>query len=132
DLMAEVSAASDEQAQGVDQVNTAVGQMDQVTQQNASNAEESSSASEELASQAQEMQRIVGELTLIIHGTNEKTAQKSSVKTKEQHKNNHSVSNTINKLKTWKNKHNEVAPSVESIPGSEEVIPLEENEMAEF
>ena len=39
DLVAEIAAASNEQAQGIDQVNTAVGQMDKVTQQNAANAE---------------------------------------------------------------------------------------------
>jgi mannitol/fructose-specific phosphotransferase system IIA component len=55
ELVAEVSAASDEQAQGIDQVNVAVSQMDRVTQSNASNAEESASASEELASTAEEV-----------------------------------------------------------------------------
>ena len=48
--MGEISAASAEQAQGIDQVNTAVSQMDKVTQQNAANAEESASASKNSAS----------------------------------------------------------------------------------
>ncbi len=47
-----ISSASDEQAQGVEQVNTAVADMDQATQRNAAGIEESASASEELASQA--------------------------------------------------------------------------------
>ena len=47
DLVAEIAAASQEQAQGIEQVNTAVAQMDKVTQQNAANAEESASAAEE-------------------------------------------------------------------------------------
>jgi len=54
-LIGEIAAASEEQAQGIDQINVAVGQMDQVTQQNASNAEESASAAEELASQAAQL-----------------------------------------------------------------------------
>ena len=41
DLVSEIAAASREQAQGIDQVNKAVTEMDKVTQQNAANAEES-------------------------------------------------------------------------------------------
>ncbi len=58
-LVAEIAAASNEQAQGIEQINTAVGQMDQVTQQNAANSEESASASEELSAQAQELRAMV-------------------------------------------------------------------------
>ena len=47
DLVNGISRASDEQAQGVDQVNTAVAQMDKVTQSNAAGAEESAAAAEE-------------------------------------------------------------------------------------
>ena len=46
DLINGIAKASEEQAQGVDQVNSAVSQMDKVTQQNASGAEESASAAE--------------------------------------------------------------------------------------
>ena len=54
-LVGEIAAASKEQAQGIDQVNTAVAQMDKVTQANAAGAEESASAAEELASQADQL-----------------------------------------------------------------------------
>jgi methyl-accepting chemotaxis protein len=67
-LIGEVSAASSEQAQGIDQVNTAVAQMDKVTQSNAANAEESASASEELSSQAQELNSMVEMLVGIVGG----------------------------------------------------------------
>jgi ABC-type transporter Mla subunit MlaD len=60
DLIAEIAAASNEQAQGIQQVNTAVAQMNQVTQQNAANSEESASAAEELSSQAAELANMVG------------------------------------------------------------------------
>ncbi len=69
DLVGEIAAASQEQSQGIDQVNTAVAQMDKVTQQNAANAEESASASEELSSQAESMNQIVGELVALVGGT---------------------------------------------------------------
>ena len=68
DLVSEIAAASAEQAQGIDQVNTAVAQMDKVTQQNAANAEESASASEELSSQAESMNDIVAELVALVGG----------------------------------------------------------------
>jgi methyl-accepting chemotaxis protein len=68
DLVGEISAASTEQAQGIDQVNTAVSQMDKVTQQNAANAEESASASEELSAQAEQMKNIVSDLTKLVKG----------------------------------------------------------------
>ncbi|MCL2219805.1 MAG: methyl-accepting chemotaxis protein [Chitinispirillia bacterium] len=59
DLIAEIAAASNEQALGIEQVNTAVAQMNQVTQNNAANSEESASAAEELSSQASELANLV-------------------------------------------------------------------------
>ena len=64
-LIAEVATASEEQSQGISQVNVAVTQMDKVTQANAANAEESASASEELSSQAVELNNLVDELSRI-------------------------------------------------------------------
>jgi methyl-accepting chemotaxis protein len=69
DLVGEIAAASNEQSQGIDQINTAVGQMDQVTQSNAANAEESASASEELSAQAEQLKSIVGNLDALISGS---------------------------------------------------------------
>jgi methyl-accepting chemotaxis protein len=63
-----IAAASSEQSQGIDQVSTAVGQMDQVTQQNAANAEESASASEELNAQAEQLKGMVSELIALVRG----------------------------------------------------------------
>jgi methyl-accepting chemotaxis protein len=60
-LVSEIAAASKEQSQGIEQINIAVGQMDKVTQTNASNAEESASAAEELASQAKALSDMVGD-----------------------------------------------------------------------
>ncbi len=67
-LIGEVSAASNEQAMGIEQVNTTVSQMDKVTQSNAANAEESASASEELTAQANELTEIVKVLNGIVIG----------------------------------------------------------------
>ncbi|MFW5784755.1 MAG: methyl-accepting chemotaxis protein [Chitinispirillaceae bacterium] len=67
-LIGEISAASKEQAQGIDEINSAVAQMDQVTQSNASTAEESASASEELSAQANELKEMVDQLVAIVDG----------------------------------------------------------------
>jgi methyl-accepting chemotaxis protein len=67
-LVGEITAASNEQAQGIEQINKAVTQMDTVTQQNAANAEESAAASEEMNAQAETMKEMVGELTAMVGG----------------------------------------------------------------
>ena len=67
-LVSEIAAASKEQAQGIEQVNTGVAEMDKVVQQNAANAEESASASEELSSQAQELKAMVEDLLSLVGG----------------------------------------------------------------
>jgi len=59
DLVQEVTAASREQASGVNQINKAMSQVDQVTQRNASSVEELSSAAEEMSSQAEGMQQLM-------------------------------------------------------------------------
>ncbi|MBN8524340.1 MAG: DUF3365 domain-containing protein [Planctomycetes bacterium] len=69
-LMAEVAAASDEQAKGIGQVNSAVSDIDKVTQSNAAAAEESAAASEELNAQAAELRTKVSELVALIRGDN--------------------------------------------------------------
>lgn len=58
-LVSEIAAASQEQKQGLDQINIAVSEMDSMTQQNAALVEETASASEEMAGQAREMQSMV-------------------------------------------------------------------------
>jgi len=65
-LIGEIAAASREQSQGIAQVNTAVGQMDKVTQSNAASAEESAAAAEELSSQAVQVNEMVNELAALV------------------------------------------------------------------
>ena len=72
-LIGEVSAASSEQAQGIDQQNKAVAEMDKLTQSNAANAEESASASEELSAQAKELTEMVALLVSVVGGGSRRT-----------------------------------------------------------
>ncbi|MBT4092286.1 MAG: chemotaxis protein [Deltaproteobacteria bacterium] len=56
ELVQEISAASNEQNTGAEQISQAISQLDQIIQQNASATEEMASTSEELSSQAQQLQ----------------------------------------------------------------------------
>ncbi|MEC4722450.1 methyl-accepting chemotaxis protein [Noviherbaspirillum sp. CPCC 100848] len=60
DIMAEITAASDEQSAGIEQVNQAIAQMDEVTQQNASLVEQAAAAADAMQEQARGLQQAVG------------------------------------------------------------------------
>jgi len=65
-LVAEIATASEEQSQGVGQINTAITQMDKVTQGNASSAEETASAAEELNAQSITLKEAVADLRRLV------------------------------------------------------------------
>jgi methyl-accepting chemotaxis protein len=71
ELAAEVAGASSEQTHGITQINTAVAQMDRVTQSNAASSEESAAAAEELYAQAETMKKSVTELMRLVAGGGE-------------------------------------------------------------
>ena len=64
DIMGEISAASVEQSAGIDQVNTAITSMDEVTQQNAALVEEAAAAAESLVEQAESLIDVVSAFKL--------------------------------------------------------------------
>ena len=64
DVIAEITAASQEQASGIDQVNKAIMQMDETTQQNAALVEEATSASQSMKEQAKELMNQVASFQL--------------------------------------------------------------------
>ena len=64
DLVAEIAAASQDQADGIRQVNDGIGQIDQVTQRNTAGAEESAAAAEELSSQSTYLRQLIGQFRL--------------------------------------------------------------------
>jgi methyl-accepting chemotaxis protein len=64
DIMGEIAAASSEQSAGIDQVNTAITSMDEVTQQNAALVEEAAAAAESLVDQAVTLMDTVGSFKL--------------------------------------------------------------------
>ncbi|MCW7752908.1 methyl-accepting chemotaxis protein [Desulfobotulus sp. H1] len=74
-LVAEIAAASKEQAQGIEQINKATAEMDKVTQQNAANAEESASAAEEMNAQAEQVKGMVQDLMAMVGGSSRKNTK---------------------------------------------------------
>ncbi|KMQ50546.1 methyl-accepting chemotaxis protein II [Chitinispirillum alkaliphilum] len=133
-LVNEIAAASNEQAQGIEQINTAVAQMDKVTQSNAANAEESASASEELNAQARDLNGMVSTLVALISGsasvndfgqasvTSRKAGKVALVGSAE---GSHSE-RRIEKKSTGKKS------SDQKVFGPEQVIPLDEDELSQF
>ncbi|WP_284503147.1 methyl-accepting chemotaxis protein [Caballeronia sp. AZ10_KS36] len=59
DIMGDIASASNEQSTGIEQVNVAVSQMDEVTQQNAALVEQASAAAQAMAEQANSLRRAV-------------------------------------------------------------------------
>ncbi len=147
ELVVEVAAASNEQSQGISQINSAVAQMDQATQQAASNSEETASASEELASQAQQLQAIVTELSTLVGRSDSGTISeqgnflhRSGKGVGGSFKSPVGLKSKFTKLvkknninKTTSPKHNTALQyKNSSVENPEDVIPLDEEELAEF
>jgi len=125
ELLDEVAAASQEQTQGIAQINKAISQMEQVVQTNAATAEESSAASQELSSQAMNMKDIVNSLVQLVNGAQTELNQvsyRALSNKKRTIQNNYSGNKRVNSPKSNlissydKNTH---------VVNPEEVIPLE-------
>lgn len=71
ELLDEISVATDEQAQGVGQINKAIAQMEMVLSSNASTAEESAAASKALFEQTLNLNEIISRLDIIVQGQKE-------------------------------------------------------------
>jgi len=65
-LVSEIATASNEQSEGIGQINMAISQMDKVTQSNAASAEETASAAEELNAQSEELRTTSQELAALV------------------------------------------------------------------
>jgi methyl-accepting chemotaxis protein len=125
DLVAEISAASSEQAQGIGQINTAVTELDKVTQQNAANAEESASAAEEMSAQAETMKGMVDELVAIVgrSGKTKNADPRSGHHAQQSVKPHKAISSAINKFKAKTGSAKKSAK-----PLAEAVIPLDDDQ----
>jgi methyl-accepting chemotaxis protein len=141
ELIGEISAASAEQAQGIEEINRAVSQMDKVVQQNAANAEESASSAEEMNSQARRVRHFVSELAafagLKTHGGERNRTESKGLAKKQPKEAAGNGSKPLvrpvaggenlrsaNGKMSGRNGKGEVEPS--------QVLPLDDSEMAQF
>ncbi|MDR2198439.1 MAG: methyl-accepting chemotaxis protein [Deltaproteobacteria bacterium] len=83
-LVSEVAEASKEQSQGINQITTAMSQMDKVTQSNAASAEESASAAGQLSIQAENLMHAVDDMSFIVYGANSNSVGSGPKKPKPQ------------------------------------------------
>ncbi|MCK9386810.1 MAG: methyl-accepting chemotaxis protein [Sulfuritalea sp.] len=79
DLVQEIAAASQEQSQGVGQINGAMGQLNKATQQNASASEELAATAEEMGGQAAQLQELM-EFFKLGDGSGSKAATRSAAR----------------------------------------------------
>ncbi|NVM23917.1 MAG: hypothetical protein HWN68_19330, partial [Desulfobacterales bacterium] len=84
ELVSEIAAASNEQSEGIEQVNKAMAEMDKITQKNAANAEESASASEEMNAQSEALNSMIGQFTLNGERTGRKQIAMDAAATREE------------------------------------------------
>jgi len=124
-LIGEISISAKEQSQGMNQIASAMGQIDQVTQQNAATSEEAAAAAEELNAQAVSMKDtvdIVGRMVGYIdeQSVQHNTSSKSSFK----------KAAPMQKNKT--SNFNTTAKANNHASSSNEVFPLGEDDLKEF
>lgn len=118
-LISEITAASQEQAQGIEQVNKAINQMEAVTQQNAAAAEESASAAEELSTQAITLENVVENLTVMVKGLNALNEDQFSSRKKINKRRSKPITFNTQKFNTTRNKKASLKP--------EDIIPLDDD-----
>lgn len=124
EILNEIAIASQEQAQGIQQINKAIQQMEQVLQTNASTAEESSSAAHELSSQAVSVKDIVNNLIAMAEGQDALRNRKHHNISKPILKSPAKVSTETNKKATSSLKIPK-KPQTTNLP--ENVIPLDDD-----
>ncbi len=117
-IVSEITEASKEQSNGIEQVNIAITEMDKVVQQNAASAEESASASEEMSAQAEQLKDYVSELVMLITG---KKNQGTTFKGHNQ------ITNMSSKQKTVKAGKNKMLAQTSKEVRSDQVISFDDD-----
>jgi hypothetical protein len=79
DIMAEIMAASQEQSSGIEQVNFAINQMDQVTQQNPALVEQAAAAAASMRDEASQLAETVAVFKLNHAQTTQSAASKARI-----------------------------------------------------
>ncbi|WP_294966324.1 methyl-accepting chemotaxis protein [Sulfurimonas sp.] len=118
-LIGEISISAKEQSEGMNQIATAMGEIDQVTQQNAATSEEAAASAEELNAQAVSMKETVNVIALMV---GESTTQTSASTSSSTVKNSRKVKRAPQRARNTKSAHK----------STEDVFPLNEEDLKEF
>lgn len=131
ELVSEITAASEEQAQGIEQVNRAIADMDKVVQRSAANAEETASSSEQLNAQAVQMKDFVGKLTALVGGNG---GQRVRTGKKSRHQQTTQAFAVLKEKTDGKtdNGRKKVADSRSPAIRPEQMIPFQESDFKDF
>jgi len=127
DLIGEISVSAKEQSEGMTQIASAMSQVDQVTQQNASSSEEAAAAAEELNAQANAMLDTVGEIASMVGVDLGSMISNSNVVSSHSDVKSNSPRIAPSRRKVVKKQSiNQTANK------SEDVFPLDEDDLKEF
>jgi hypothetical protein len=131
-LVDEISEASQEQAQGIHQVNKAIGDMDNASQKNATNSEETAASSQEMRAQAIQIKSYVRDLVRTVEGVS-----KSEISThKPEKRSGHQEESVAPRLRKpvvkQEKKPEERMPTESKEIRPEQVIPFDDDDLSEF
>lgn len=126
DLIGEIAISAKEQADGMGQIAIAMGSVDQVTQQNAASSEETAAAAEELNAQAISMLESVAEVAQLVG------FQMESQQGRTNTRNQKPAQKLQNRQALKKLSHVQVRSSGTKRSSSEDVFPLDEDDLKEF
>ena len=129
ELVAQISIASNEQSQGIDQINSSVSQMDAMTQNNAAGAEESANVSADLRTQSTQLTQLVQELQTLVGGKSSGAKRSSKIKSPLKTKKTHLASSkrvTESKTQSSKPANRALTNKDSKSTAHRDAIPLED------
>lgn len=124
-LIGEVALSSKEQTDAVGQLNIAMSQIDQVTQQVAANSEEAAAAAEELSAQSQASLEAVVSLAKVV-GLELDGRHSGGFKSRP------GIAKVVSKPKAVASAPKKIASAPQSHPKADEIFPLDEGDLKEF
>jgi methyl-accepting chemotaxis protein len=132
ELVGEISAASSEQAQGIEQVSRAVSEMDKVVQQNSSSADESATASEKMNAQAEHLKEFVSELIVLVSGEKGDVNAGSARPSMPVKKSSRVLAAPGNRKGSIQDAKKDLTRPGKRGTGSEKVIPFDDGDITDF
>ncbi|MEW5800571.1 MAG: methyl-accepting chemotaxis protein [bacterium] len=131
DLVSEIAAASKEQAQGIDQVNMAISQMDKVTQQTAANASQGANSADKLHQQSENLKLMVADLTRIVGGSDSARQLANGEEAAPEHYLPR-MTEPKREMIERRSRGGQTPPKGGRVVKPEEIIPLDDNDFADF